>query len=222
MRFFKHGEVLAIVLPESLRKSSGAREGDEYEFLQLEPGVFLMINRDSLGGMAKAGVVAQLAKKLSPQQAGDAAAEGIAAIGPMGGGAATKEFEAGGAGKSGAEWVKGAGAVDAEKLLETKGYLVIEQEADAREASVLLERKIRDGVFFGVRGFDKKFYIVSRQFYTAFSPRIAKAIAGKPLPMAEISAGLKLSEQACTALLQVMKEKGEAIEKRRGVFELVK
>ncbi len=200
MRFFKHGDSLAIVLPESLRKSSGAREGDEYEFLQLEPGVFLLVSRPSLEGMARAGVVAELAKRISEQEKGAGAGKGeIQGIEPA-----------------------GAAGIGPEKLLETRGYLVIDREAEAKEASVALEKKIRGGEVFVVRGFDKKFYIVSRQFYSSFSPRIAKAIAGKQAAASDIAAGLKLNEQACTAILQIMKDQGEVIEKRRGVFELVK
>jgi len=206
MRFFKHGEALAIVLPESVRKASGAKEGDEYEFLQLEPGTFLLINKKNLEGMAKAGVVAELARKVSagsvPSKAGGAAEEA------KGGGSALE--------------VMSAVALEPEKVLEAKGYLVVENENEAKRISQSLERKIKNGEVFGVRGFDKKFYILSRQFYSAFFPRIAKAIGGKQLSASEIAESLKLSEPACAALLQMMKESGELIEKRKGAYEMVK
>ena len=203
---FKHGEALAVVLPESVRKSAGASEGDEYDFLELEPGILLLINKKSLANLAKSGIIAQLAGKLSPPSQ---SRTGEAQQKP-----GEERQEPGGAAE--------AAPVDSEKLLDAKGYLVVESEAEAKDLSKSLEKKIRDGEVFGARGFDKKFYIVSRQFYSSFSPRVAKAIAGKAATASELAACSKLNEQACTAILQLMKERGEAIEKRRGVFELVK
>lgn len=53
MRFFKHGDVLAIVLPEELRKSSGISENDEYEFFELEKGFFALASKKIVGDKMK-------------------------------------------------------------------------------------------------------------------------------------------------------------------------
>jgi biotin operon repressor len=215
VRFFRHGEALAIVLPESVRKASDAQEGDEYEFLQLEPGTFLLINKKNLEGMAKAGVVAEMAKKLSGAGGTSALAKPASTgTGAVPAGSARSDETTAGA--------MSAAALEPEKILEAKGYMVVEYENEAKRVSQLLERKIKNGEIFGIRGFDKKFYILSRQFYSTFYPRIVKAIAGKQSSASDIAESLKLSEPACIALLQMMKENGEIIEKRKGAYELVK
>ena len=38
MRFFKHGDTLAIVIPDKLRKSSEIKEEDDFEFFEIEKG----------------------------------------------------------------------------------------------------------------------------------------------------------------------------------------
>ncbi len=53
MRFFKHGDVLAIVLPEELRKSSGVSENDEFEFFELEKGFFALASKKIVGDKMK-------------------------------------------------------------------------------------------------------------------------------------------------------------------------
>lgn len=52
MRFFKHGEVLAITLPESLRKKLGVKEGDDFDFVEVSESVIALVRKAKPAGAA--------------------------------------------------------------------------------------------------------------------------------------------------------------------------
>ncbi len=51
MRFFKYGEVLAVTIPESLRKKLSLKDGDEFDFVEVNGDVITLV-RKSKGGAA--------------------------------------------------------------------------------------------------------------------------------------------------------------------------
>ncbi|VVB67913.1 Uncharacterised protein [Candidatus Norongarragalina meridionalis] len=75
MRFFKHGDVLAIAIPESLRKTAAVQEGDDYEFFEIQKGVFALVGKKELasklpaGAMPSASAQAAAAPAQNPQLA---------------------------------------------------------------------------------------------------------------------------------------------------------
>lgn len=176
MRFFRHGDALAIVLPEKLRKSSAIGENSEYEFFESEPGVFILASRQKLEEIIKRRVLGAAAE--TPPQ-------------------------------------------PPEEAVFTKGCAILENEEQAKLVSQKLEKQIKAGQVFGVRGFDKRFYLVSSTFLDRHSGRILAALASKDLSLSDIAAASSLEEKACLTLLQVMKEKGDVIEKKKGVFKAV-
>ncbi len=205
MRFFRHGDSLAIVLPEPLRKSHGVAEGEEYEFFEAERGVFVLVSRKILAQRSARDAVAKLNALLSPQS-GQANAQ--VSVRPVVQQAqpAKREFAFGSP-----EW-----------KIEKEGFAVIENELEAKRVSQLLESEIKAGKVMGVRGFDKKFYVVSSALHGALSEKISKALSQKNMALPEIVSETKANESAATAVLQVMREDGEVIEKKRGIYSLVK
>ncbi|MBI5228939.1 AbrB/MazE/SpoVT family DNA-binding domain-containing protein [Candidatus Micrarchaeota archaeon] len=198
MKLFKYGEGLAIVLPESLRKRMGLKEGDEFEFFELEPGVFILYSKENLNERVKKGVFSDLVKKLSLQDSPNRQA-----IRPNAYSRETVER-------------------NEKKVLDSGGYLIIDNEAEAKRISTAFEKEIKNGDVRGVRGFDKRYYIVSMPFYSALSSKIRAVLATAPCTSREISEAASESEVACLAVLQLMKEDGELIEKKKGFFSLVK
>ncbi len=171
MRFFRHGDVLAITLPESLRKKLGISEGDEYDFAEIKPGVLAL----SAKGVAPTNARVAVTASVKPVPA-------------------------------------------AESL--PSGFKVLVNEMDAKSFSALHEAAIKSGQIKGVRGFDKKFYLCSRTFFEQHAPRILSALKQeKPVPV--LSAEVKLTEDAVLALVYLLKDEGEVIEKKRGVFAAV-
>ena len=201
MRFFKHGDSLAIVLPEKLRKNSGAKEGDEYEFLELDNDVFALVSKEKIEKEAKQSVLALMLKKISEKDTG--------------------VFSSG---EQFASSVVPKAAVAASNLVSSllpNGYAVIETEDEAKKFSSRLEQQIRSKEILGVRAFDKKFYVATAEYYGSVSPKIFSVISEKDSGLSEISSSAKLDEKACLTILNIMKDVGEIIEKKRGLFRRV-
>ena len=243
MRFYKHGDALGIVLPDKLRKGSSVRENDEYEFVQLEDKVFVLISKEKLEEKGKAAVV-QLMQELVKSGVGavqdsspkanshsplhEPASQAHSSV-PVRTASVSQSAKDSGAskpvesetpapiGKIPAEPVQGA----PEKAVFDNGFAVIEDEFEAKRVSKLLEKQIKAGEVMGVRAFDKKFYVISSFYYEKFKPAAISLLSLKQLTQPEVSSALGLSENGCNAVIQVLKDAGEVIETRRGLYRAV-
>jgi hypothetical protein len=211
MRFFKHGDVLAITLPESLRAQSKVREGDEYEWFEVEPGFFALVEKTKLGGQVKQSFTVTLVKKAF--EAASVAEE------KTGGTVAPLRAEGG---RAPIGFSSGGSQAPAKQELEERGFTIIQNEVEAKALSVALESDIKRGAVRGVRGFDKKYYIVAQDYLQELTPKIRKILAERPLAVGAIAAAAKADADGALAVLYVLKEEGEVIEKKRGIFALVK
>ncbi|NYZ78344.1 hypothetical protein H0N96_03010 [Candidatus Micrarchaeota archaeon] len=219
MKLFKHGEVLAIVMPESLRAKTGAKEGDDYSWFEAEPSVFILVEKSRLNDLTRQGAVAALANKLADGQTQaqhDSPVVTRASEVP----AVTQAQPRSAPFKTPHE-----GEVDKNLIqqLNSVGFLILSNEMEAKVVSMRLESDVKMGRVLGIRGFDKKYYVVTREFYDALSKKLLKALSGKKEEnVAALSESLKAPQEACIAVLYLMKEAGEVIERKRGAFTLVK
>ncbi|MDE1868872.1 MAG: AbrB/MazE/SpoVT family DNA-binding domain-containing protein [Candidatus Micrarchaeota archaeon] len=105
------------------------------------------------------------------------------------------------------------------ELLESKGFLVLNNEADAANASAALETSIRQGLVVGIRAFNKKFYIALRGFIAKNAPKITEQIAEKAMNVSEIAKRTGVEEDGVRAILHIMAEDGASVmEVREDVF----
>lgn len=159
MRLFKHGDVLAVTVPESLRKKLKLKEGDDFAFVELTRGVLGLIDKG-------------LTDKVKP------------------------------------------------KPKTSADYLILNSEAEARQLSKGIAQKIKSGEVIGVRGFDKRFYIVSRDYLNKTKSIIKEAV-GSGAELKSIVSRSKLPLDACLALVMVLKEEGELIEKKSDFYSVI-
>jgi biotin operon repressor/antitoxin component of MazEF toxin-antitoxin module len=103
--------------------------------------------------------------------------------------------------------------------LEKEGFLVLEHEGQAKELNMKLRYEKKEGTVKGTRGFDKKYYVIKTDRLMDLERRLPKAI-GKGKSLKDIAAELKLSEGLCKAAIELMREDGKIIEKRRDVYAL--
>jgi predicted transcriptional regulator len=105
--------------------------------------------------------------------------------------------------------------------LETKGYVVLRNEADAASASAGLEDSIKQGLVIGTRAFDKKFYIGLRGFINKNGPKVMRVLErGKSVSAEEIAAEVGIDEDAVKTILYILAEKGDVTEVRREIFRI--
>jgi hypothetical protein len=101
------------------------------------------------------------------------------------------------------------------------GYVVIDNEGEAREASTRLEQELKAGSVLGTRGFDKKYYVAQKDFYGEWNAKIRKLLKESDSDISGVMAKLGISEVAARVALELMREQGELIEKKKGVYSLV-
>jgi len=102
--------------------------------------------------------------------------------------------------------------------LEKNGWMVLEAESDARMFAGSFEGKIKTGEILGVRAFDGRYYLVTRQFAEKWEPQIILALSKGEKSPEEIAGEAGIAPEGCRAILLNLCENGEAMEKRRGKF----
>jgi hypothetical protein len=107
------------------------------------------------------------------------------------------------------------------EMLQKFGYAIVENEGEARDISGALEKQIRAGEYRGTRAFNKKFYIASKGFYVSLGEQIRRLLARKDATAHQIAQELKVQDDACAVVLQLMNDDSEVIEKKKGFYGLV-
>lgn len=234
MRAVKVLGKLAVIIPREICAALGIREGTELDIWQLGPSAFGVAKRKEMKFNEEE---TELLRKLlaikfetrSPQvvEKEFSKSEKETLIGLMKMGAVTLYFSE--------KYPRGVyNIVDSayhsliraskekgkkEEGLE-KGYLIIESETEAARVSSALADKIKRGEIVGIRGFDKKFYVVTSSFLSKYRDKVRDALKEQKLSIADIAKRINLDQQATSAILAVMNSEGEIVERRKGIFAL--
>jgi len=102
----------------------------------------------------------------------------------------------------------------------SRGWLVLENEGDARQLSGAVAERIKAGEVAGLRSFDRKYYFIRKDFAVAHQPKIMSALEKGDKTAEELVRVLGLPAEACLAILLHMAEEGELLEKSKGKFAL--
>lgn len=98
--------------------------------------------------------------------------------------------------------------------LFANGYIVLD---GSRDAKALSERLLKQkGSILGVRGFDGKYYVVTTTYFQKVSNALAK-MENEVSPEA-VAAKFSLSIDGCKAVLKLLSEKGEYLEKKGNLY----
>lgn len=116
------------------------------------------------------------------------------------------------------QMVKGAGAEQYISTLESQGYLVIGNEAEAAIVSSAMEESIRQGLIVGTRAFNKKFYIGLRGFINRYASKILKIIEQRSVNIDDIAKEADMDPDGARTVLYFLSESGDVTEVRRDIF----
>lgn len=105
--------------------------------------------------------------------------------------------------------------------LEKHGFTVLKNEQEAQEYSRTLEREIRAGNVIGIKDFDGSYYILYRPLYEEESTKILKTLEKGKKTIEQICTELELEKELVKGICAFLKEKGEVIEKKPEVYEVV-
>ncbi len=101
--------------------------------------------------------------------------------------------------------------------LQQTGFIVIHPSA---EPSDMMTKEVRRGNIIGVKSFDGKTYAVTKEFFT----RLAKSIhnlLNKDTSVDEIAKTCCVDIDGCRAVLAILSERGEVLERKKNIFVLV-
>jgi hypothetical protein len=237
MRVFKHGDALAIVLPPAIKASSQVSENDEFEFFELEQGILVMVSKAKLSSAVKEKAVALLLRRAmdAPSAPAASASPADSAFVPASSLSASASSTQPFARRqnsypdsepqfvSAAELAKRTPVANKsiDAILGGNGYAILD-EAAAKVASKELESFLSHGDVYGAKGFDNKFYVISREQFEPLAEKIISRITrGTEIVPEKAAEALKDDSVKVACALHVLKERGDALEKKRGVFMLL-
>ena len=97
-----------------------------------------------------------------------------------------------------------------------RGYALVSSNGEAQNISDEM-RKLPKGEVIGVKGFDGKFYVATKQYFTKISELIQKNLKGSMTVLA-IAAACKTEEDGCRSVLRIMADNGDVLEKKKDSF----
>ncbi len=117
-----------------------------------------------------------------------------------------------------ANYVKQHGEKDILSELEEKGWLILDDKKKIYEVNSKIEETGKQ--VKGVMGFDKKLYLVTGKKFNETKKRIEEAIE-KPKSIEEVSEKTGLEQGLVKAVIELLKEQGEVIEKKKEIYQLI-
>ena len=106
------------------------------------------------------------------------------------------------------------------EILESKGYIVLNNDVEASSLSTLMEESIRRGLVLGTRAFNKKFYVGLRSYIAKNSAKIMKVLEDGSATISKISKESGIEEEGARTILYLMAESGDIAEVRKDVFSI--
>jgi len=102
-------------------------------------------------------------------------------------------------------------------ILNNQGYLVINDRNEERSLSEALAPRMKSGSVLGVMGFDGKLYIVTRDYFSK-AESLIRPILKEDMTVDSIAGSCRIDPDGARAVLRIMAENGDVIERRKGVF----
>jgi len=104
--------------------------------------------------------------------------------------------------------------------LEKQKYIVIENREEAEDLQKKLRKQDKGEEVKGVRGFDKKFYIMKKDKLDEIEKKIEeKKLLEEEKPITKIAEELELNQEQCKTALVLLREEGKVVEKGKNVYQ---
>jgi len=97
------------------------------------------------------------------------------------------------------------------------GFLTLKDKNEAYKLSQKLSAEMKRGDVIGVKGFDGRFYVVTKQYLEKSQKAIDEILNGEK-DVASIAKETNLDVEGCSAVLRLMAEAGDVLEKTKGRF----
>lgn len=111
-------------------------------------------------------------------------------------------------------------AINSVDHLKRLGYMILDNENEAKSVMPALHDQITTEDVKGVRGFDKKYYVLLRPFFMQHEGKLRALLGKGGMTCEQIAPELHLTSEAVRTLLLVLADSGEVIEKKKGMWEM--
>ena len=111
-----------------------------------------------------------------------------------------------------------SGQLNSVDHLVARGYMVLNNENEAKMVMPQIALKLKNETVKGVRGFDRRYYVLRRSFLLEYESRLLPLLEQKSQSAYELAGKLGLDEEAVLVLLMILGDEGEAIEKKKGMW----
>lgn len=101
-----------------------------------------------------------------------------------------------------------------------KGFLTLNDKNEAFKLSQSLSQEMKRGDVIGIKGFDGKFYVVTKQYLEKSKAAISSVLKGD-MDIKSIADAARMDVDGCSAVMRIMAESGEVLEKKKGLFAAV-
>lgn len=117
------------------------------------------------------------------------------------------------------KWYKGA--VELKKNLKVDGFLVLKDVEEVRKISYVTRDDINKGDILGIRGFDKNYYIFTKEAFEKVKKQIFDSMVSETITYDELLENTKMSKDKLNGALELLKEQSDIIEIHSGIFKKV-
>lgn len=101
-----------------------------------------------------------------------------------------------------------------------KDFIVVDDMNKAMELMEEFKPKIRDGEILTVRSFNKKFYFVNSEMVDTLGSELFAQLGQKDTTVEELAKKTGKHEELVRAVLEILRESGDVIEKKKGLYSL--
>lgn len=102
--------------------------------------------------------------------------------------------------------------------LEKCGWMILENDTDARNFANAFPDRVKSGEVRGQRAFDRRYYFITRQFFESHGNAVQSALGKSDKTAEEVSSQLGIEAEGCRAILVHLLESGDVMEKKKGKF----
>jgi hypothetical protein len=102
--------------------------------------------------------------------------------------------------------------------LEKHGWMILANEAEARNFGNAYPDKVKSGEVMGQRAFDRQYYFVTKSFFGSHEKEVLSSLGKSDKTPEELSQQLHMAPEGCRAILVHLLETGDVMEKRKGKF----
>ncbi len=109
-----------------------------------------------------------------------------------------------------------------QKTIESNGFEVIINDNQAKNFCQEFNAEIKENLIKGIKGFDGYFYVIYSNLLEELKPKILIQFKGnKTVSLKELTEKTSLPLELIKGITEFLKEDGDILEKRKGIYQLI-